>query len=772
MLDEKLKSNLIETHMRMEESGQLLSPQQLEHCYSAFRSRFGPNELRQLDGERLLNTMHAHGNYDSLVYWLEFKIAGENSARFGSIAGGSALKFRIYRRKDTGVWTTGSSRKQRALDIGEAIAIARRHRDQLIAGADILSQLPSQGSDGDYANLQQALEDVAPDVCGVSWGHKYLSLLFPDKLDDYHSKEVQDFHLLKLLQRPPDGKGRYLAGGMFVRLAHELGFHLNEFTSVLNQVNGRPYKGVWRVGTDIGDDSVGSIWQHVRDQSCVAIGWPLIGDLSDMEFDKASRLKIAARLREHYSYMVPNMVSRKAGEILRFATLMEEGDPVVAASGAQILGLGRIAGPYRFDPQFHEEAPHRRIVDWQHLYAFKLPESRDGLRTTVYSLKSLDNHLDIETRLHNAPSRSRQRTPTVRRHGRLDGIPGRVQSILDRKLQVILYGPPGTGKTYWARHACRDLAALHTFGQAYEQLDANDQARVEGSASKHGLFRMCTFHPAYGYEDFIEGYRPAQGPDGSLLFKLTDGIFKQLCTDAVKDDQQHYFLLIDEINRGDIPRIFGELLTLLEVDKRGQTVLLPVSGERFTVPDNVRIIGTMNTADRSIALLDTALRRRFGFVELMPDPKVLGDAVVADSIPLGPWLAALNNRIRKHIGRDARNLQIGHSYLMQHEKPVKYFSEFVQRFREDILPLLEEYCYEDYATLTSILGETLVDESAQQIRHELFEPARRDELIQALLALAPELATSGEVVAMPQAQDEGENDEDDNGEDHGDRTGA
>src|SRR5208337_1092412 len=109
-----------------------------------------------------------------------------------------------------------------------------------------------------------------------------------------------------------------------------------------------------------------------------------------------------------------------------------------------------------------------------------------------------------------------------------------------------------------------------------------------------------------------------------------------------------FFLVIDEINRGDIPRIFGELITLLELDKRGSSVHLPVSGQPFTVPRNIYVIGTMNTADRSIALLDTALRRRFGFIELMPDPSVFGDANAGDSIPLGPWLTALNDRLRAH----------------------------------------------------------------------------------------------------------------------------
>ena len=200
-----------------------------------------------------------------------------------------------------------------------------------------------------------------------------------------------------------------------------------------------------------------------------------------------------------------------------------------------------------------------------------------------------------------------------------------------------------------------------------------------------------------------------------------------------------FYLLIDEINRGDIPRIFGELLTLLELDKRGTAVMLPVSGELFRIPKNVHVIGTMNTADRSIALLDTALRRRFGFVEMMPDPTILGDAVVANSIPLRDWLAALNDRIREHIGRDARNLQVGHAYLMRGERPITDFSEFVRVLRDDIVPLLEEYCYEDYAALARILGSALVDESRQRVRQDLLGSSKRESLIQALLAPSPEL---------------------------------
>lgn len=339
---------------------------------------------------------------------------------------------------------------------------------------------------------------------------------------------------------------------------------------------------------------------------------------------------------------------------------------------------------------------------------------------------------------------------------RLDGIPGKIQGILERKGQVILYGPPGTGKTYWARRAARDLAAMAAFGQAHGQLSADQKAAVDGTSEHEGLVRCCTFHPAYGYEDFIEGFRPSTSQAGQLVFESRTGIFKAMCADAAASPDRQFFLLVDEINRGDIPRIFGELLTLLEFDKRGMSLSLPVSGARFSVPPNVRVIGTMNTADRSIALLDTALRRRFGFVELMPETAVFGSTSLDQAIPLGLWLAALNERIRAHLGRDARNLQIGHAYLLENGQAVTDWEKFVRILAEDIIPLLEEYCYEDYSALVKILGTGLVDESRQKIRDELFLSGRKLELIQALVAPTPDLMTSGTVSAVSDDSDEAE----------------
>ncbi len=758
-LDPRVQQALRASYESLLKRGELLPKEKLSECYALFRDRFGPDRLQSLDGEVLLNTMHAHGNQDSLVYWLEFKSSPEFPTRkFGSISGGSALKFGLYKNSESGDWMAGHPTNQTTLSVTEAVAIAKMHRDQLVAAVGAIKELPVGATDTQYIELQKKLDEISPDFSRLAWGHKYLSLLFPDKLDDFHAEFVQRHALIKLLQIPPTQPGLYVAAGRFVRLAIQLNWPINHLTSTLNDRNGIPIK-YWRIGTKIGEgEAAQNIWPDMMAGSFAAIGWAELGDLSTILTSDEVKENLAGMLIKQYKNE-PNVASRKAGEIRNFTKDMKENDVVVAAEGERIIGVGKVKGPYRFDSTPPEGAPHRRPVDWHITPEWKLPVS-EGLRTTVWKLRKDDRNLvEIERKLLEPvlpaieePMFTPQNTEkAIRKMVKLEGkIPIQLQVILDRKGQAILYGPPGTGKTHWGRKTALDLVAAGAFGCLYDDLTHDQKLIVEGDGSNSGLFRCCTFHPAFGYEDFIEGYRPRQGAGGQLVFEKRDGIFKRICIDASKSDKK-FVLLIDEINRGDIPRIFGELLTLLEKNKRGQKVTLPLSGDTFSVPQNVLVIGTMNTADRSIALLDTALRRRFGFVELMPDYTLFAGAILGEVIPLGKWLEALNNRVRQQVGKDSRNLQIGHAYFLDDNgKPVRDFGMFTRIIAEDIVPLLEEYCYENYDALSQILGEDMIDRERQRVRDEFFLPARQQDLIQALKATAPEVFTSLEAVTQVQ----------------------
>ena len=269
-------------------------------------------------------------------------------------------------------------------------------------------------------------------------------------------------------------------------------------------------------------------------------------------------------------------------------------------------------------------------------------------------------------------------------------------------LNQILYGPPGTGKTY----STTTYAMAIVKGIGADQVDEEHRTDFRSlrfdPRKATGQIAMVTFHQNSSYEDFVEGIRPRLAESGDIGYELRPGIFRRIVDAALADPDRPYVLIIDEINRGNIPKILGELITLIEPSRRlGQedetTVTLPYSGDTFGVPGNLHIIGTMNTADRSILPLDTALRRRFDHVEVMPDPyhPLIADSVAG--IDLSKMLEAINTRISLFLDRER---QIGHTYLFN----VTDIESLAAKFRTAILPLLAEYFYDDWSKIRHVLG--------------------------------------------------------------------
>ena len=278
-------------------------------------------------------------------------------------------------------------------------------------------------------------------------------------------------------------------------------------------------------------------------------------------------------------------------------------------------------------------------------------------------------------------------------------------------LNQILYGVPGTGKTY----STTSYAVAICNNKKLDELgNYTDTKRKYDELKATGRIAFTTFHQSYGYEDFIESIKPTV-INGNISYEVAGGVFKKFCDNARIRQQDNFVFIIDEINRGNISKIFGELITLIEDDKREEmTVILPCSQEEFTVPRNVYIIGTMNTADRSIALMDTALRRRFNFIEMMPRPELLSDNI--DGVNLQKLLTMLNTRIENLYDRDHL---IGHAYFIK----CKTLSDVKEAFLNKIIPLLQEYFYDDYERIQKVLGDKIVSLEPYRINVEALNDA-------------------------------------------------
>lgn len=273
---------------------------------------------------------------------------------------------------------------------------------------------------------------------------------------------------------------------------------------------------------------------------------------------------------------------------------------------------------------------------------------------------------------------------------------------------LLLYGPPGTGKTYnvvnYAVAIIENRPLEDVIADGYDiNLEKYDRY------TKLNRIAFMTFHQSLSYDDFIEGIRPEVTEDGSLIYTPTPGAFYKFCVSSespqptgVPTDAGNCVFIIDEINRGNISRIFGELITLLESSRRKGMpecleVFLAQMKVSFSVPANVYVLGTMNTADKSLTALDAALRRRFEFVEMMPDPNVLRGRRIMD-VDIPRLLATINNRIELLYDREH---MLGHAYFI----PVKTIDDLAQCMINKIIPQLQDYFFDDYEKMCWVLGK-------------------------------------------------------------------
>lgn len=417
-------------------------------------------------------------------------------------------------------------------------------------------------------------------------------------------------------------------------------------------------------------------WDEFYSKGVMAIGRGAIGDLNEFK----SKDEIKSKMKELYD--ADRHFRNAALSCWQFAYDMKPGDIIFAKRGTKtIIGRGIVLSDYMFDPDIPDEYKHLRNVEWTHKGEWDHPGQAVTKRLTditayteyVEKLKALflsedDGDVDPEI-TYPAYDKAKFLEEVFMSEDDYETL----VNLVKTKKNVILQGAPGVGKTYVAKRL------------AYSMMGAKDQERV----------MMIQFHQSYSYEDFIEGFRPS---DSGRSFDIKKGSFYAFCKKAADDPENDYFFIIDEINRGNLSKIFGELFMLIERDKRGNELHLLYSDEKFSVPARVHIIGMMNTADRSLAMLDYALRRRFVFFEMKP---------VFSSKKFFDYRASLNNSrfdalvsrvesLNETIAADdslGDGFCIGHSYFCDiKEVSAKLLSDIVEY---ELIPLLKEYWFDE-----------------------------------------------------------------------------
>lgn len=674
--------------------------EEILRLYTEFQNRFSPDKLKELTGIETLNEMFLSDKKtnESMCYYLEFHPVYKEL--FGSIAGGNAYKYGLFYSQDNHCWMSGSSNKPEKLSIEAAINIGNDIKQKLIDGAEIIGNFNSFTNVNDYETLDNLLSEKLGDLYNRIWIQKYYHMVFPDVFSTFYSKDVQK-HILYSLGKLPKNN-MYVDSGQISLYASDLKIPNAIFAQIAWEIFG-DIKHFYRIGTSDKNLNYFSTW---RQNQFVGIGWNDVGDLSQYR-DKNELFKSMVEL---YYPSDKRTASRKTNEMFSFFQTNTSQNYVVAMDGYKLFAIGQIDGEYYFDEK--QALGHCKPVKWLKLFdeSEKLP-AKEGKLTTFIEIEDDENLLFLYNTIKdkNLVTNSDENEDNKMKVCCID-IKRKPRENKVNPLNFIIYGAPGTGKTY----STAEYATAIIENREVDLKEKNFEERKQlmeayKDYTRKGQIVFTTFHQNYSYEDFIQGLRP-DTTTNNMSFKTVDGVFKDIADNALMDMENNYVIIIDEINRANISKVFGELITLIEEDKRWGEVneacaTLP-SGDIFAVPNNLYIIGTMNSADKSISLIDAALRRRFEFIEQKPNSELIKDKVLKNIFE------KLNNKLAHEL--DSTDLLIGHSYFMN-----KTPDDLCKILNNSIIPLLYEYFYDNRKKVRSILEDVLKDTNIDVIDEKI-----------------------------------------------------